>query len=398
MTSSRSAVALLTGCKDRPYAFGLAMGLISTGLCVDVIGSNEIDSPEFQRANKLRFLNLGNDLWKKARPATRLWRVALYYFRLIRYSLGVRPRVLHILWNNNFEYFDRTVLMLCYKLRGKKIVLTAHNVNQAKRDLRDSMLNRLTLKLQYRLADHIFVHTTKMKAELNEEFGVQSHAVTVIRHPINNAFPDTELTIAEAKSRLGFKGGEKAILFFGRIKPYKGLECLIAAFRRLVTDDTSYRLIIAGEPKKGSENYLQEIQSAIREEVKLGRIVPRLQFIPDEEAELYLKAADLLVLPYRDIFQSGVLFLAYAFGLPVVASDVGSFREEIIEGRTGFISQSCEPDDLAVTIKTYFHSDLYRNLASRRRELQEYAREAYSWDAVSRQTTEVYSRLQEHAA
>ena len=56
--------------------------------------------------------------------------------------------------------------MLYYKLLGKKVVLTAHNVNTAKRDAKDSLLNRFTLKTQYQLADHIFVHTEKMSAEL----------------------------------------------------------------------------------------------------------------------------------------------------------------------------------------------------------------------------------------
>ena len=97
-------------------------------------------------------------------------------------------------------------------------------MNQARRDAKDSLLNRLTLKIQYRLCDHIFVHTQKMKDELCQDFGVAEKAVTVIRHPINNAFPDTELTPTEAKRRLGLREDEKTVLFFGRIRPYKGIE------------------------------------------------------------------------------------------------------------------------------------------------------------------------------
>ena len=71
------------------------------------------------------------------------------------------------------------------------------------------------------------------------------------------------------------------------------------------------------------------------------------EFIPDEDVEIYLKAADVCVLPYTEVFQSGVLFLAYRFGLPVVATDVGSLRDDVIEGRTGFISRRQDPADLA---------------------------------------------------
>jgi len=90
--------------------------------------------------------------------------------------------------------------MLYYKMCGKKIAYTAHNVNQARRDGKDSLLNRVTLKMQYRLCDHIFVHTQKMKEELCQDFRVAEDAVTVIRYPMNYALPDTELTPADAKA------------------------------------------------------------------------------------------------------------------------------------------------------------------------------------------------------
>ena len=75
-----------------------------------------------------------------------------YYVRLVRYAATAKPKLFHILWNNKFELFDRTVLMLYYKLLGKSIVFTAHNVNAGKRDSNDSWLNRLSLKIQYQLA------------------------------------------------------------------------------------------------------------------------------------------------------------------------------------------------------------------------------------------------------
>ncbi len=385
--------ALLTGGFDRPYAYGLAMALISKSVCLDVIGSDEVDSPEMHTSPKLRFLNLWPAQRKKATRAARMSRVLTHYARLIRYAAGAKPRVFHILWNSKVQFFDRTLLMLYYKLVGKKIALTVHNVNQGRRDSNDSLLNRVTLRIQYRLADHMFVHTRKMKNELVEDFGVCEKSVTVIRHPINNAFPDTDLTPAAAKLRLGIKGDEKAILFFGRIKPYKGLEHLLAAFQKLVISDVNYRLIIAGEVQKGNEKYLAEIQQVVRRELDRGQIILKIQFIPDEEMEVYLKAADVLVLPYNKIFQSGVLFLGYSFGLPVIATDVGSFREEIVEGETGFLCRPGDPSELARTIATYFASYLYRNLGTRRQQLKDYADVHHSWDAVAELTRNVYAEL-----
>lgn len=387
-------IGLLTGCKDRPYVFGLAMALASKGVCVDIVGSDELDSPELHNAASLRFLNFGGRHKPDATFAEKLSKVLVYYATLIRYVARSSPTILHILWNNKFELFDRTFLMLYYKALGKRIAFTAHNVNQAKRDANDSWLNRVTLRIQYRLCDHIFVHTQQMKGELCQRFAVAEKAVTVIRFPINNASPDTELTSAEARRRLGLRDDERAILFFGRVRPYKGIEYLLDAFRLLLANKQgNYRLIVAGEPLKGCEEYVQEVQSSVRRGFDQGQVILRMQFIPDDEVEVYLKAADVLVLPYKEIFQSGVLFLAYAFGLPVVATDVGSFREEIVEGSTGFLCTPGDPAEMARAIETYFASDLFKNLSVRRREIKDYANANHSWHAVSELTCSVYAQM-----
>ncbi len=395
MSSSPSAeieVALLTGGFDKPYTFGLAMALTSKDVSLDVIGGDDVDSPEMHTTSKLNFINLrgskrGDGLARK------MTRVLLYYARLLRYAAAAEAKIFHILWNNKFEFVDRTLIVLYYKLLGKKVVLTAHNVNAGKRDSNDSLLNRSTLRLQYLLVDHIFVHTEKMKKELRQDFGVTERKVSVIPFGINNAVPHTDLSPQEAKQRLGISSDERTILFFGAIRPYKGLEYLVTAFQQLVTTHQEYRLIIAGEPRKESEQYSDEIQRAINGHASRGQVLQKFQYIPDEETELYFKAADVLALPYTHVFQSGVLFLGYSFGLPVVGSEVGSVREEIIEGRTGFLCRSCDSADLAKAIEKYFESDLFKNLESRRQDICDYANAKHSWDIVGEKTRDVYTHL-----
>jgi glycosyltransferase involved in cell wall biosynthesis len=386
-------VALLTGCQDRHYAFGLAMALADKGIFVDVIGNDDIDSPEFHESPHVRFLNFRDRHTERSKFPHKVWELVVYYAKVIAYAAFSRTKVMHILWNNKVEWFDRTILMLYYKMVGKKVVLTAHNVNQARRDSKDSWLNRTTLKAQYHLCDHIFVHTKKMKDELCGDFGVAEDAVTVIRYPINNAFPDTELTPADAKRRLGLELHEQAILFFGRLVPYKGIEHLLEAVRLLLDKRPDYRLIIAGEPKKVAEKYLKEIQSALHRLFDLGQVILKAEFIADHDLELYFKAADVMVLPYKEIFQSGVLFLAYSFGLPVVATDVGSFREEIIDGNTGFLCRPGEPADIAAALERYFASGLYEDLSLRRREIKDFVLSNHSWEAVADLICRAYSQL-----
>jgi glycosyltransferase involved in cell wall biosynthesis len=389
--SAEIEAALLTGGGDRHYAFGLAMGLVSKGVVLDFIGGDEVDSPEMRATPRLNFLHFRRNGRSDAGCIAKIWRVLAYYGRLIRYAATAKPKVFHILWNNKFEHFDRTLLMLYYRLLRKRIVLTAHNVNAGARDATDTWLNRFTLGIQYRLTDHIFVHTEQMRGELVKAFGVPKTSVSVIRYGINNAVPSTALTCEEARQRLGIGKGEKAILFLGNIAAYKGLEYLIAAFERIVTDGGDYRLIVAGRAKKVSDPYVADIRERLNCRIVRERTVLRMEFIPDEEMELYLKAADVTVLPYTRIFQSGVLFLAYSFGLPVIASDVGSLREDVVEGETGFICKPEDSLDLAKTIERYFASNLYRDLDSRRGRIREYIQERHSWDAVGERTRSVYA-------
>jgi D-inositol-3-phosphate glycosyltransferase len=385
-------VALLTGGQDLSYVYGLTTTLSKHGIRVHVVGNERVDHVEFYTSEKINFVDIGG-MQPKAGFAAKMSQLVAYYLRLLAYVTFRSPKIIHILWNSKAEYFDRTLLMLYFKFLGKKTVLTAHNVNKAKRDSCDSTLNRLTLTIQYCLTDQFFVHTEKMKGELVQEFGVSPDRVAVIPFGINILVPDTELTTTEAKRRLGIQADERVILFYGRIVPYKGLECLVEAFHRLAPRDARVRLIIAGEPMKGFEGYMETIRKAIAANEGSERILCRLEFIPDHETELYFKAADVLALPYKNIFESGVLFLAYRFGLPAVASDVGSFGEELAEGRAGLVFESGSSTALADTLGAFFNSEFYTDATDHRSRIKEYSSSCHSWQTVGQITERVYSGL-----
>ena len=392
MSGTNSQVSLLTAGRDRPYALGLAAALAAAGAQFDFIGSDEVDSPELHTSQQIRFLNLRGDQSVEAGRLKKVFRVLAYYGRLIRYAFTAKPKIFHILWNNKFELFDRTALMLFYKLLGKKIVFTAHNVNAGARDANDSWLNRTTLKFQYHRCDHVFLHTEKMRAELISSFSIPKNKASVIPFGINSTVPDTALTTADARQRLGLGEREKVLLFFGNIAPYKGVEFLVDAFIEVARRAENYRLIIAGRPK-GSEAYWAGLQEKISASPVRGQIILKIEYVPDAETEIYFKAADVLVLPYTHIFQSGVLFLGCNFGLPVIAADVGALKDEIVAGETGFVFRPQDSSDLAMTIKKYFASDLYRDLDSKRRLIRDYANKRYSWTKVGEITCRVYSDL-----
>ena len=385
-------VTLLTGGGDKPYALGLTAALTSAGVIVDFIGSDDHVVRELLANPRVNFHNLRGAQRPQVSRVTKVLRVLNYYFRLICYAAKAKPAIFHILWNNKIEIFDRTLLMLYYKLLGKCLILTSHNVDKSKRDGGQSFLNRFSLRWQYRLSDHIFVHTEKMKTELVTEFGVAKEKVSVIPFGINNTVPNTSLSTANAKQQLGINKDEKTLLFFGNIAPYKGLEYLVSAFTELSKECFNYRLIIAGSVKN-CQTYWRAVEQSIILSGVGERIIRKIEYVPDEDTEIYFKAADVLVLPYTYIFQSGVLFLGYSFGLPAIASNTGSMQEDVIQGKTGFIHEAKNADALAEAIRVYFRSDIYRNLAGTRRDIREYANKRYCWGRAAEIITRAYSRL-----
>lgn len=141
-------------------------------------------------------------------------------------------------------------------------------------------------------------------------------------HPLYTNFPKAIPKI-EAREQLGIKSSTPTLLYFGFIRSYKGIDDLLTAFSHLA----DFQLIIAGEPYVDWTPYQKQIESLPNKE----NILVWNRFIQTEEIPLLFSASDLLVLPYKHATQSGVLAMSAYYDLPVIATDVGSLRENIEE-------------------------------------------------------------------
>jgi len=387
-----SEVAILTGGRDRPYALGLALSLARRGIRLDFIGSDDLRCPELETNETVRFLNLRGGQKPDASFGAKAWRVIRYYVRLIIYALTSRAPLFHILWNNKFELVDRTVLMFFYRLLGKRLILTVHNVNAATRDRRDTPVNRLSLRVQYALADHLIVHTEGMRDALASRFGVPKQKTSIVPFPVNDVAPETGLSRAEARRRLGISPVAKIILFFGNIAPYKGLEYLLAAVSALGSELPDVQLVVAGAQKCDSD-YWQSLHHSMAPLSAASRIIAHLRYIPDEDSELYFKASDVVALPYTYIYQSGVLFLAYRYGAPVIITDVGEMKRDVVEGITGFTCRAEDSTALADAIRTFFDSSLYADGEVARTRIQQHALASNSWTSAATIISGIYQQM-----
>jgi len=391
-------IALFTGGIDKHYACGLSESLASSGIVVDLICNAEMSTGETQNLPRLNLYTIYSTPHLYQSKLRKFLGVVGAYARILHYAATSSAPIFHILWNYKFRFFDRTLLLIYCKLLGKEIVFTAHNINKGERDGTDSLLNRVSLRIQYRLVDHILVHTPKMKEQLVQTFGVRDEKITIVPFGTYDMVPQSALTGAEARKRLGLSCANRTILFFGHIAPYKGIDLLVDAFARLAAQHQDYRLVIAGGPMKESEQHWQQVQRVIEESAMREQVLEHGRFIDDKEIELYFKAADVLVLPYTHIFQSGVLFMSYTFGLPVIATDIGSFSRDIVEGFTGYLCRPNDPIDLAKIIDKYFSSEMFKNIDEQRLKIKSFIQASHSWDVAAARTSEVYDRLSKHEA
>lgn len=385
-------ISILNAGGPTDYLYGLVAGLSSQPEMQIEVVDGDVSQHLFDHSSNVRHFNLRGDNRSPQSLFTKIFRIFFYYLRLMLYAAQTRSQVFHIQWDNSFLMFDRTLLLLYYKMCGKKIVYTAHNISKEARDGVDTWYHRTSLKSLYRLADATIVHTESMKEELIAAFHVPSDKIYVVRHGINLLVPRTGMTKIEARQKLDLPATAHVILFFGYISKYKGVDLLIDAVSRMANDDPAATLVIAGQFKCTSA-----FRTSI--EIRLAQLQTRIsvktffQFIPPEQVEELFVAADCVALPYRAIYQSGIIFLAYRFGIPLVATDVGSFREDIIDGKTGILCERDNVISLSEAFQKYFSSPLFLHQNQTRIDIARWAEERYSWGQIGKQTADIYAKL-----
>lgn len=180
---------------------------------------------------------------------------------------------------------------------------------------------------------------------------------------------------ADARRALGLAPGDRVALFFGFVRPYKGLEQLIHAVALAARQAPDLRLVVAGEFWLSAEEFTRQAE-------RLG-IADRVQlhdaYVPNEAIGSYFGAADVVVLPYLQATQSGVVTLAAQFGLPVVATRVGGLPEAVIDGGTGLIVPPGDPVALSRALVRVLSDD---ELAARLRAGVAAGRSRFDWAAL----------------
>lgn len=232
---------------------------------------------------------------------------------------------------------------------------------------------RVHIKIALRFADQVIFYSKKMKEYFKRVQHLFNEKITALNLGIYSGY----LYWANPK----IVEEEGAILFFGRITPYKGLGYLIKAESLIAQEIPNFKIIIAGAGD------FSEYQKMIKEK---RRYEIYNHYITNELAASLFQRATCVVLPYIDATQSGVLMTAYAFNKPVVVTEVGGLPEMVEDGKTGFVVPKCDETSLArAIIKLLKNSGLREGM---KKKIIKKTEDEFSWRQIAYRTIEVYKR------
>ena len=325
-SGNNAAVTLVSHGYENIYERGFCNGLHQAGFSFTLISSDQTDYAGLRAGT--RTLNLRGSQtnhrssWRKAANMLR------YHLALMVHTALQRPAVLHVIGLIEPPLLCGVVQGLWFRLCAGRYVLTVHDLER--HDLATPLSRRL-YSLAFRLASNLVVHTDRVRDELVAHHGITASRIVVMQHGLEPLVQP--LTLPPP----GRQPVPLRLLVFGKVMRYKGIDLLLQALEGL---PFAVHLTIAG--RSANDALTTELQAQVRAHPLAAVIQWDNAYVPESQIQTLFLQADALVLPYRRIDQSGVLFQALRFGLPVVAARVGSLADYVDQT----IGECCEPDDV----------------------------------------------------
>jgi len=292
----------------------------------------------------------------------------------------MRPDVVHLHSTN----VSSLLYLMLLRTTGVPIVTTAHQVTPHE----PAVMQQTIYRGIHRIPDLVVAHSNLDRGRLTAEFGVDGKRIVVIPHGeygfFRSAGPPPRRD--EARRALGLGPQHEVVVFFGHIREYKGLDILFEAWPTVVATRPNARLVVAGDASRLSDARRDELLAWAD---RVGAI-HRFEYIPLADVAGFFAAADAVAMPYRQLSQSGVLYLALALDVPVVATTVGALPEVLRDGEDALLIPPESPTALGrALIRMLGDPGLRARLARGGRRIAE----RHSWPVVAEATERVFSRL-----
>jgi len=361
------------------YVFGQAKGLSKSGLDVSIYTNNVTNNPNY---DEVKFYQYYKNIFGSR---SRLLSGFRYIFGSIlslfhaRFS-GVKICNYHLFHVNILVLFD----FLLTKMLMMKVVYTIHDVISFENANSSQKISNFI----YNNADKILTHNNFSKEIFTKQYNKVSTEIDIIPHGNYLPFLNIKTDKLKSRERLGIPKEKKILLFFGIIKKVKGLEVLLNSLKDVISVNKDVILVIAGRVWKNDFSIYQRI---IDDNKLSDYCIIHNKFIPHEDVDYYYASADLVVLPYKRIYQSGVLLMSMSYEKAVLVSDLTPLTEVVQDMKTGFVFESENPKSL---------SDKLNRILSDTNILEEvringlnHIKSKYDWLEIGKETKKSYQSI-----
>ena len=361
------------------YSFGQCIGLINANIDVSLYTNNKTMNPNIKG---LRFYSFYKDLFI----------AKSIFINGIRWIIGSIRSILHAKFYGvsifHFHIFYSNILILfniiLVKLVLGKVVITIHDVDS----FSGSDSSYFLKKNIYKIADLILTHNQFSKSEIVNSFPYLESKIRIVPHGNYTPFINLGYKLVHSRDFLRLPQNKKILLFFGLIKEVKGLELLLKAFKLLLEKQSDVCLLIAGKAWKNDFSVYQNIIDKCQ---LSENCIIHNHFIAHDDVPYYFSASDLVILPYKKIYQSGVLLMAMSYEKPVLVSDLPPLTEVVIDNENGFVFTTNNIQSLAN--KLFFAISDKNNLERVRQNGAKLVKSKYNWSAIGRLTKKAYDTI-----
>lgn len=293
---------------------------------------------------------------------------------------GVSLFHFHIFYTNVLVLFN----LLLVKFLFGKVVFTIHDVASFSSKNQFLFLS----KLVYKMTDLILTHNRFSKSEIIKIDPILKHKIHIIPHGNYTSYINVYKDKNKSREYLSLPKDKTILLFFGLIKDVKGLDVLLKSFKKVIDENPDTILLVAGKPWKNDFSVYQKI---IDDYNLRDNIILHTRFIFHNDLDHYYCASDLVVLPYKKIYQSGVLMMALSYKRAVLTSDLPPLKEIITDNENGFLFKSEDVDDLSARINLILSDKM--KLEKVQKNAGRLINEKFGWNEIGRLTKTAYQTL-----
>lgn len=324
--------------------------------------------------------------WRRTRRIGRALRYVWAWERLTLHLIKMRPDIVQF----SAIHFPFQSFFL-HQMRRAGLTLTQICHEFEPRESRLAWLQPIDRRLSrsvFREFRVMFFHGEATAKRFRRLFGVLNAEVRIIPHGNQALIAEVADGGGDLRGRYGIAADRPVVLFFGGLRPSKGLPDLVDAFA-LVRREIEASLLIAGFPTTDFDP--ERLLARARQRGVADDVTVDAQYLPLVDIGPLVRTGAVVVLPYRTATASGVLQVAYAFGRPVIVTDVGDLPASVEHGETGLVVPAKDPDQLARAIIKMLSApdDRERMGAAALRA----AEERFSWDPIARQILDAYEGL-----